>query len=120
MALTLSGKTITVTSVTFESRSKKQMYAIPGGDPLVIDLGYEGPIYQITSSIDATQMAAWRDVAIGTELSCTTSSYVEIPTSGNVYYLDSVNINRKGGTIDKWELKISLIRAATAKIITQV
>lgn len=120
MTIALNSNVLKATSLTVETRTKKQMFPIPGGAPIIIDMGYEGPIYQLTATIDAAELAAWQAITVGTELTATASTYDEMPNSGDVYYLESRNINRKGGTVDKWNLKLSLIKADTSKIITQV
>lgn len=120
MTIALDTNVLKVTSLTVETRTKKQMFPIPGGAPIIIDMGYEGPIYQLVATIDDTELTAWQTITAGKELTATGSTYDEMPNSGDKYYLESININRAGGTVDKWNLKLSLIKADTANIITQV
>lgn len=117
--------TLTITNISIATKSKKQMFAIRGAAPILIDMGYEGPIYQVTATIDNTndagessaQVVYWRDIAIGTIFTASATSYTEMPNSGDKYFLSDKNINRKGGTIDKWTLTITLVKAAVDKII---
>lgn len=110
-----------ITSMTLETKSNKKMYQQgPGQAPYLVDLGFQGPSYKIGASIDSVEYTKWMITSGGIPAGCLLTQqtdspyYTEFP-SGGIFMLDSKNIVRKGGTVDKWTLSISLIRTTLAE-----
>lgn len=105
--------TLTMDAETAQEQSKanKKVFPRPGGTPIIIPLGYEGPAFSFKFLITSeTEYNYWRTTGmIGTNMVVNSSSIAELVAS-QVYFIDDITITRKGGMIDTWNLTLRIIR----------
>lgn len=95
--------------VTYETKAKKKIYAIPNAHPIIVPLGEEGPTMRVQGDIDSTERDKIVLFPAQNIVKVTVSTYDEF-TVGEEYMLDSSKVNRKGGYINKWRIIMVLIR----------
>lgn len=90
--------------------SKNEIKEIPGAEHIVIPLGKKGPMItwggSVPTSSNYLKVNDWNN---GDYLSIVDSNYPEI-VSGETWYIDKVTTTRKGGSMDNWEISLTIVK----------
>lgn len=101
---------LTLKEATMTYQSKKSVYPIPNDTPIIVNLGYEGPVYALAGTVhsltDYTNLKAWK---AGDYIKVIASSYAEF-TPNEVWYIDKNILRRTGGTVDTWDVQLTIIK----------
>lgn len=105
-----SSVVLALKEATMTYQSKKSVYPIPNDTPIIVNLGYEGPVYALAGTIhsltDYSNLKAWK---AGDYIKVTASTYAEF-TVNEVWYIDKNILRRTGGTIDTWDVQLTIIK----------
>ena len=98
-------------SIVEQSKASKKVFPRTGDNPIIIGMGHEGPAFAIMFDIvGSVQYGYWHKIAVGTNLSIYDNGSLDEFVNTEVYYIDDLSINRKGGYLDRWKASLRIIR----------
>lgn len=123
LSLTSAGTTalVVISKLSIITKSTKKQYMLgPQAPQFIVDMGYEGFTYKITTTLDTTEYPKWIGFIPGSLFTQTAAGtytddfpYTAAPNEP-VFVFDSLSIDRKGGTIGKWDATITIVATTTA------